>query len=244
MPFPLPDTPVARSMPSPSIPSSPPTEESCSDSPNPSDGSQGGSLENPERQLFTHKGKCEHEVRGPSCTANMVDKHDKTYKCSALDCKRNQGFASLAVLRRHETEIHGMHNTGQKLHCPIPTCERHKGKGFQRNEQLENHIRRKHPNDGDKLGRCLKRKADIDCGESFEDIKRLRENTRDLSNQFAAGAVQLAEMALLIQQLQENAMHHRADNKASLAEDVRITRCNDKTGEFDGFATRETSDIT
>jgi hypothetical protein len=85
-------------------------------------------LENPERQLFTHKGKCEHEV--PSCTANMVDKHDKTYKCSILDCKRNQGFASLTVLHRHETEIHGMHNIGQKLHYPIPTYKRYKGKGF------------------------------------------------------------------------------------------------------------------
>jgi hypothetical protein len=185
-------------MSSPSIPSSPP-EESCSDSPKPGDGSQGDSLENPENQC--HKEKCEHEVTKDStdrssCKANMVDKHDKTYKCSALDCKRNQGFASLAILRRHETEIHRMRDIGQKLLCPIPTCERHNGKGFQRNEQLENHIRRKHPNDGDKLGRCLKRKAYVDYGGSFEDIKRLRENTRDLSNQFAAGAVQLAEMVL------------------------------------------------
>jgi hypothetical protein len=90
-----------------------------------------------------------------------------------------------------------MHNTGQKLLCPIPTCGRHNGKGFQRNEQLENHIRRKHPNDGDNLGRCLKRKADVDWDESFQDIKRLREDTRDLSNQFAALAVQLVVMALL-----------------------------------------------
>jgi hypothetical protein len=195
---------------SPSIPSSSPTEESCSGSPNLSDGSQGGSLENPEGQSFTPKGaKCEHEVTKDStdrssCTANVTDKHDKTFKCSALDCKRSQGFASLAILRRYETEIHGMHNTGQKLHCPIPTCERHNGKGFQRSEQLESHIRRKHPNYSNNLGRCQKRKADVDWDESFHDIKRLREDTRDLSNQFAAQAVQLAEMALLIQQLQEN----------------------------------------
>ena len=32
----------------------------------------------------------------------------------------------------------------------------------------------------------------------------LREDTRDLNSQFAALAVQLVEMALLIQQLQEN----------------------------------------
>ena len=41
---------VTKSMSSPSIPSSPPTEESCSDSPNLGDGSQG---ENPEGQLFS-----------------------------------------------------------------------------------------------------------------------------------------------------------------------------------------------
>jgi len=47
----------------------------------------------------------------------------------------------------------------------------------------------------------LKRKANIDYSKSFKDIKRLREDTRDLSNQFAARAVQLTEMVLLIQQL-------------------------------------------
>src|SRR5277367_3412229 len=188
MPFLPLDTLVARSMSSPSIPSSPPIEEPCSNSPNLGDGSQGGSLENPEGQLFTHKGKCEHEVTKDStdrssCTSNMVDKHDKTYKCSALDCKRNQGFASLVILRRHETEIHGMHNAGQKLHCPIPACKRHSGEGFQRNEQLKNHMRRKYLNNGDNLGRCLKRKAGIDWDESIQDIRHLREDTRDLSNQ-------------------------------------------------------------
>jgi hypothetical protein len=106
-----------------------------------------------------------------------------------------------------------MHNTGQNLLCPIPACERHNGKGFQRNEQLENHIRRKHPNDSDNLGRCLKRKANVDWDESFQDIKRLREDTRDLSNQFAAGAMQLAEMVLLIQQLQQNAGTLRRDSE-------------------------------
>jgi hypothetical protein len=131
----------------------------------------------------------------------MVDKHDKTYQCSALDCKRNQGFASLAILRRHETEIHGMHKTGQKSQCPIPTCEYHNEKGFQRSEQLQNHIRSNHPNYGDNIGRYQKRKSDVDWDESFQVVKRLREDTRDLNNQFAALAVQLAEMALLIRQL-------------------------------------------
>jgi hypothetical protein len=47
--------------------------------------------------------------------------------------------------------------------------------------------------------------------EGFQDIKRLREDTRDPSNQFAAGAVQLAERVLPIQQLQENAGMPRRD---------------------------------
>jgi hypothetical protein len=178
-----------------SIPSFSPTEESCSGSPNLSDGSQGGSLENPEGRSFTPKGaKCKPEVT----------KHNKIFNCSALDCKRNQGFTSLAILRRHETETHGMHSARQKLHCPILTCERHTGKGFQRGEQLKGHIRRRHPQSGDNLGRRQKRKAEADWDESFEDIKRLRDDTRDLSYQFATQAVQLAEMVLLIRQLQEN----------------------------------------
>jgi hypothetical protein len=97
----------------------------------------------------------------------VIDKHGNSFNCSVPDCKRTQGFASLISLRRHETETHGMHNTGQKLLRPIPTCGRHNGKGFQRNEQVENHIRRKHPNNGDNLGRCLKRKASVDRAVGF-----------------------------------------------------------------------------
>lgn len=149
------DTLVARSMSSPSIPSSLPTEESCSDSPNPSDGSQGSSLENPKGQSFTPKrAKCEHEVIEDStgCMANVIDKHNKPFNCSILDCKRKQGFASLAILCRHKTETHRMHNIRRKLNCPIPTCERYNGEGFQRGEQLKGHIRRRHPNCGDNVG--------------------------------------------------------------------------------------------
>ena len=98
-----------------------------------------------------------------------------------------------------------MHNARQRLHSHIPASERHTGEGFQRGEQLKGYIQRRHPHGGDNLGPCQKRKAEAELDESFEDIKRLREDTRDLSNQFAAGAVQLAEMVLLIQQLQENA---------------------------------------
>jgi hypothetical protein len=108
----------------------------------------------------------------------------------------------------------GRHSQLEELFTKLdPEDLEDNGKGFKRNEQLENHIRLKHPNNGDNLGRCLKRKADVDWDENFQDIKRLRENTRDLSNQFAAGAVQLAEMVLLIQQLQENAGTPKRDSE-------------------------------
>jgi hypothetical protein len=98
-----------------------------------------------------------------------------------------------------------MHNICQKLNCPIPTCERYNGEGFQRGEQLKGHIRRRHPNCGDNVGPGQKRKAGADWNESAKGRKRLRDDTRDLSNQFEALAVQLVEMALLIRKLQENA---------------------------------------
>jgi hypothetical protein len=138
-------------MSSPLIDSSPLREESCSGSLNLSNGFQGGLLEKHECQSMTPKeAKCKHKVtkdltgcfccNRSSCTANVINKHNRRFNCSAPDCKRTQGFASLASLRRHKTETYRMHSTGQKLHCPIPTCKRYNKKGFQRNEQLENHI--------------------------------------------------------------------------------------------------------
>ena len=51
--------------------------------------------------------------------------------------------------------------------------------------------------------RRQKRKAGADWDESFEDVKRLREDTRNLSNQFAAQAMRSTKMVLLIQKLEE-----------------------------------------
>jgi hypothetical protein len=71
-------------------------------------------------------------------------------------------------------------------------------KGFQKGEQLKAYIRHRHLNRSDNVRLWQKRKADTDWNESFEDIKRLRDDTRDLSNQFAALAIQLLEIVLLI----------------------------------------------
>jgi hypothetical protein len=55
-----------------------------------------------------------------------------------------------------------------------------------------------------------KRKAGA---KSFKDIKHLRKDTRNLSNQFAKPAVQLIKMMLLIQQLKENASQNEIVSK-------------------------------
>jgi hypothetical protein len=42
------------------------------------------------------------------------------------------------IRRRHQT-------VSLKLNCPSPTCEHHTGEGFRREEELEGHVRLKHP---------------------------------------------------------------------------------------------------
>jgi hypothetical protein len=46
---------------------------------------------------------------------------------------------------RHEREVHGMHGGPKNtVNCPYANCKRHKGKGFSRQENLNEHIRRLH----------------------------------------------------------------------------------------------------
>jgi signal-transduction protein with cAMP-binding, CBS, and nucleotidyltransferase domain len=49
-----------------------------------------------------------------------------------------------------------------------------------------------------------KRKVEADEKQSIEEIKRLRQETRDLSSQFTALDVRSREIMALVQQLQEN----------------------------------------
>jgi hypothetical protein len=58
---------------------------------------------------------------------------------SALNriAKENKALHPLLFSADMRQRTHGMHNIRQKLHCPIPTCERHDGEGFQRGEQLK-----------------------------------------------------------------------------------------------------------
>ncbi|KAK4142163.1 uncharacterized protein C8A04DRAFT_13456 [Dichotomopilus funicola] len=97
---------------------------------------------------------CNEKVREwiRKCEYNKhMDKHERPYKCGRPDCKKLLGFTYPGGLSRHRREVHHL-NGGPKtvLYCPHPACKRHEGKGFGRQENLTEHLRRLHPNAGEK----------------------------------------------------------------------------------------------
>jgi hypothetical protein len=74
-----------------------------------------------------------------------MDKHDRPYKCPAEGCEKLPGFTYSGGLLRHEREVHGKHGGPKNpLNCPHAFCKRHRGKGFSRLENLNEHLRRVH----------------------------------------------------------------------------------------------------
>lgn len=74
-----------------------------------------------------------------------MDKHDRPYKCPATGCEKLPGFTYSGGLLRHEREVHNKHGGPRRqLNCPHQNCKRHIGKGFSRQENLNEHLRRVH----------------------------------------------------------------------------------------------------
>ncbi|PFH60447.1 hypothetical protein XA68_10922 [Ophiocordyceps unilateralis] len=91
---------------------------------------------------------CKDEVRAFSrrCEWNKhMDKHERPYRCPAEGCENLPGFTYSGGLLRHEREVHGKHGGPRNtVNCPHPNCKRHTGKGFSRQENLNEHLRRVH----------------------------------------------------------------------------------------------------
>lgn len=91
---------------------------------------------------------CEDDVRAFSrkCEWNKhMDKHERPYRCKAAGCEALPGFTYSGGLLRHEREVHGKHGgPRQTFNCPHLNCKRHTGKGFSRQENLNEHLRRVH----------------------------------------------------------------------------------------------------
>lgn len=78
-----------------------------------------------------------------------MDKHERPYRCTAVGCEKLPGFTYSGGLLRHEREVHGKHGGPKNpLHCPHLNCKRHSGKGFSRQENLSEHLRRVHTGNG------------------------------------------------------------------------------------------------
>ncbi len=74
-----------------------------------------------------------------------MDKHERPYRCPADGCENLPGFTYSGGLLRHEREVHNKHGGPKNtVNCPHPNCKRHTGKGFSRQENLNEHLRRVH----------------------------------------------------------------------------------------------------
>lgn len=148
-----------------------------------------------------------------------MDKHDRPYKCPADGCEKLPGFTYSGGLLRHEREVHMKHGGPRKqLNCPHNTCKRHQGKGFSRQENLNEHLRRVHTGtdevpkaedteeDGSEAqaGQKRKRGTGSESGDIRDEMKRIKQENEDLKQQLADHAMQAAEMSRQIQALQQN----------------------------------------
>lgn len=74
-----------------------------------------------------------------------MDKHDRPYKCLEPGCDKVQGFTYSGGLLRHQREVHKKNvNAKKPLMCPFADCNRSTGNGFTRQENLKEHLRRRH----------------------------------------------------------------------------------------------------
>ncbi|TGO17225.1 hypothetical protein BTUL_0019g00150 [Botrytis tulipae] len=156
-----------------------------------------------------------------------MDKHDRPYRCKEPGCEKLPGFTYSGGLLRHEREVHGKHGGPKKqLNCPHPNCKRHTGKGFSRQENLNEHLRRVHTADtgmtqisqmnmdeteedaSQAIITGMKRKrgnskGDVSELESLrEEIKKMKAENDELKRQSQAQQAQTAEVMRQLVELQ------------------------------------------
>ncbi|KAJ5833829.1 hypothetical protein N7474_002140 [Penicillium riverlandense] len=109
---------------------------------------------NPEGQIYCDHPDCQTSpptFRRPCEWNKHMDKHDRPYKCFEPGCDKIQGFTYSGGLLRHQREVHKKNTDAKKpLMCPYADCNRSAGNGFTRQENLREHLRRRHmhPDDG------------------------------------------------------------------------------------------------
>ncbi|KAJ5167014.1 uncharacterized protein N7482_005795 [Penicillium canariense] len=103
---------------------------------------------NTEGQIYCDHPDCQTApptFRRPCEWNKHMDKHDRPYKCYEPGCDKIQGFTYSGGLLRHQREVHKKNNDAKKpLMCPYADCNRSTGNGFTRQENLREHLRRRH----------------------------------------------------------------------------------------------------
>ncbi|KAJ5729024.1 uncharacterized protein N7483_003532 [Penicillium malachiteum] len=103
---------------------------------------------NAENQIFCDHPDCETApptFRRPCEWNKHMDKHDRPYKCYEPGCDKVKGFTYSGGLLRHQREVHKKNTDAKKsLMCPYADCNRSTGNGFTRQENLREHLRRRH----------------------------------------------------------------------------------------------------
>ncbi|RSL88731.1 hypothetical protein BHE90_013788 [Fusarium euwallaceae] len=176
--------------------------------------------------------ECKEEVRTFSrkCEWNKhMDKHERPYRCPADGCENLPGFTYSGGLLRHEREVHGKHGGPKNtVNCPHPNCKRHTGKGFSRQENLNEHLRRVHTNpdgttppadtaqspdenDTEKVGMKRKRRSSTQTSEEMvelrEEVKRLKEENEKLKAEMDTQSQHSLAMMAQIAELQDALRH-------------------------------------
>ncbi|KPM34948.1 hypothetical protein AK830_g11621 [Neonectria ditissima] len=175
---------------------------------------------------------CKEELRvfSRKCEWNKhMDKHERPYRCPADGCENLPGFTYSGGLLRHEREVHGKHGGPKNtVNCPHPNCKRHTGKGFSRQENLNEHLRRVHTHmegitppaesvqspeeiEVEKVGVKRKRRSSGQGPEELtelrEEIKRVREENEKLKAEMDQQSQHSLAMMAQIAELQDALRH-------------------------------------
>ncbi|KAH7356931.1 putative zinc finger protein GLI2 [Rhexocercosporidium sp. MPI-PUGE-AT-0058] len=158
-----------------------------------------------------------------------MDKHDRPYKCPSEGCEKLPGFTYSGGLLRHQREVHNLHGGPRKqLNCPHPNCKRFSGKGFSRQENLNEHLRRVHTDaaevlnaeetedEGSEVAGMKRKRPQYDGVDVRMEMKRLRKENEDLKRQAELQTSQTNELMRQLQNLQ-NLVGSRIQQVATIA---------------------------
>lgn len=127
---------------------------------------------NSEGQIFCDHPECQSApptFRRPCEWNKHMDKHDRPYKCYEPNCDKIQGFTYSGGLLRHQREVHKKNtDTKKALMCPYTDCNRSTGNGFTRQENLREHLRRRHMHNDDNSSAFV---ADLPAGWDRPDLE-------------------------------------------------------------------------